>query len=566
MIYQRSKAKSVLHKQDKIDKLVSETVNSMAVICGRTLGPGGRPVLIDRGDLAPLATKDGVTVVKALGVEDASANIVVDAAKEICINTAKEAGDGTTTAIVLANAIVKIGQDFLAKNPKYNPQRFISELHDANSNIINPYLQGVSNGIDSEADLRHVARISANGDESIANAAVSAVIAAGDDGTVLINEGDGRDIRVENAEGYIVTSGLKDHGQIGPAFINDQAGQQAVMDKGLVVLYDGSMNDLKVPGCIQNAVADEHGMTDGTPILVFAHKFADVVLDMFAKSTKQGLTIVPIKTPRSGVSNGASMFLHDMAAYTNGVVYDPGTVEDMDEDELGRFETAKVNMYESFITSDLDDEGVDGLNARIEELKAVENHAPSEFDKSFLRAAIAKLTGGVSTIVVGGTSDLEIREKKDRVEDAVEAVRSAIAEGIVPGGCWSHCQIIGEILKAQDAGTAPESWGVLAQALSHPFQLLMDNCGEDQPFCEAMLGKDATVFDANKHEWVNAFEAGIIEPKKVVRVSIENAISVAALLIGLGGIVVTPRDAGMEQQLELANSAFKNMMDGAGQQ
>jgi len=569
MIYTKSKAKAILSDKDQLRKTVSETIGVMAEIVGRTLGPGGNPVLIERDGLAPLATKDGVTVAKALGLANAEANIIVDAAKEICINTAKQAGDGTTTAIVLANELVKRGQIFLESNPKYNPHRVVNELNYAYQSVIVPFLSKASLPIDTEDQLKSVATISANGDLFTADIVVEAVMAAGDDGTVLINEGRDAVTKVETVDGYIVTTGLKDLGQIGPAFINDKAGQQVKMDAGLVILYDGAVNDLKVPGAIQNCIADDQGYTDGTPIIVLAHSFADSVLDKFAKSTKNGLTIVPVKTPRSGLPNGASEFLNDMAAYTGALIYDPGNVDNMNQDGLGKFVEANVNMYETFISA-VSDPGE--VEERIVELRSIEKAAFSEMDKSFIRAAIAKLTGGVATIIVGGNSDLEIREKKGRVEDAVEAVRSAIAEGVVPGGASMHLRLAKELYTADDKKA---SWDILIEALRSPFNLLMTNCGEIPEEIYSLI-KDSVesvttvrpelVFDANNHETVEPMAAGIIEPSKVIRVSIGNALSVASLLTTLGGIVVVPRDGNLEMQMELANQAFSNMMDTAGQE
>lgn len=558
MLYVKSKAKHIVNNSNQLTETVVNTISSMADIVGTTLGPGGRPVLIERDDLPPLVTKDGVTVAKALGAADSQANIIIDAAKEICIKTAKEAGDGTTTAIVLASELVKNGVAFLKANPKHNPQTLINELRSAYESIVVPYLKEWAIVVEGEEELKRVAMISANGDEEIAEKVVEAVMAAGDDGTVLINEGQGARITVDHVDGFIVTSGLKDIGQIGPAFINDKASQQVKMDDGLVVLYDGSLNDLKVPSMIQEAVADDAGYTDGTPILVFAHNFADTVLDKFAKTTKAGLTIVPVKVPRSGLPNGASMFLHDLAAYTSGKVYDPGNVDEMDFEGLGEFVTANINMYESFVMGVPDS---DRVQERIAELKAIESSAFSEMDKSFIRAAIARLTNGVATVVVGGTSDLEIREKKGRVEDAVEAVRSAIAEGVVPGGCAMHLKIAAMLTEHKDR---KESWSVLTKSLEAPFRRLLSNCGsadDNISITVATKPKSKTlVFDARNHELADPFEAGIIEPTKVVRVSVGNALSVASLLTTLGGMVVVPRNADAELQMDIANHAFKNMM------
>ena len=567
MLYNKSKAKDIVHDKKELNDIVHETIHKMAVVAGATLGPGGRCVLIDRGDLSPLVTKDGVTVIKSMGIADSAKNIVLDAAKEIAIGTAKEAGDGTTTAIILADALVKSGQQFLLNNNKYNPQRLVGELKLAFDDVVVPYLKEYAVIAETPEELRNVALISANGDERIADAVVEAVMAAGDDGKVLIHEGDGDVIKVDHMEGFVVTSGLKDLGQIGPAFINDKAGQQVKMDSGHIVLYDGALNDLTIPSRIQDAVTDETGMTDGKPIIVFAHGFSDLVKDKFAQTTKGGQTVLPVISPRSGLPGGASIFLHDMAAYTGAEVYDPGSQNDIDEDGIGVFEEAVVNMYESFIINTPDMNAVD---ARVRELKSHEAQAFGELDKQHLRANIAKLRGGVSSIVVGGSSELEIREKKDRVEDAVEAVRSAIAEGIVPGGATTMLKLAA-ILQAHTKRDS--SWVILEQALQAPFTRLMENCGEDSeavlqkilPKITSTDGLPISVFDARTYKVVDPFQQGILEPAKVCRVALANALSVASLLTTIGGIVVSPRDTGMEQQLELAEASFKNMMGSAGE-
>jgi chaperonin GroEL len=294
-------------------------------------------------------------------------------------------------------------------------------------------------------------------------------------------------------------------------------------------------------------------------------------MDKFAKSSKGGYTVVPVKTPRSGLANSASMFLADLAAYTSAKVYDPGTIESfIEEDEeegFGLFDSAKVNMYETFIVRDEPD--TEQIDNRIAELKSILSTAKSEHDLFHLKSHIARLTGGISTIWVGGGSELEAREKKARVEDAVEAVKSAIAEGIIPGGCGVHLVLVDMIVRNSDK---KDSWHIMAQALMGPFQLLLSNCGEDitdiwpalEPHVTNKNEPPKLIFDAEAHRLVDPIEAGIIEPAKVCRVSLGNALSVASLLITLGGIVVVPRDSALETQMELSKQAFKDMFTGAG--
>lgn len=555
MIYEKSKAKDIIADKVRLAKIVSETLDVMATSVGSTLGPGGNSVLIERDGLAPLATKDGVTVAKSLGMEKAENNIIVEAAKEICINTAKDAGDGTTTAIVLANAIVKNGQEFVNNNAKYNAQRIVNDLEDLYEDVVVPYIKTQAKPIDNEEKLKNVATISANGDKRIANVVVEAVLAAGDDGKVLIEEAQGDQMRVETIDGYVVTSGLKELGQLGPMFINDKTNQQVKMDNGYVFLYNGSINDLKVTAYIQDAI--EGTEMYGSPLIIMAHDFADSVMDKLAANIKGGITLCPMKTPRSGLPNSRTIFLEDMAAYTGGQVIDPSNIDEMDEDSFGTFTFAKCNMYETFLTSDSDSNLIE---ARIKELKALEAACFSDMDKMHVRANIAKLTGGISTIFVGGVSDLKVRERKARVEDAVEAVRSAIAEGYIAGGCKVQIELANLIENHPDK---KPSWEIMVKALKEPFKLLLQNCGEN--FDEIFpLIKNNNVFDANMHKLVNPFDAGIIEPAKVARVSIGNALSVASLLITLGGIVCVPRDSSLENQLAMSKQAFNEMMSGAG--
>lgn len=558
-MYQKTKAKQIIADREKIKKIVSETIDKMATIVAGTLGPGGNTVLIERDGQSPISTKDGVTVAKALGVANSEENVIIEAAKEICLRTAREAGDGTTTSLILANSIIKAGHEFLSKNPKYNSPRVINELQVLFKKVVEPYLKEKAIHMTDDKQLLDVAKISANGDESIANVVVKAVLAAGEDGTVLLEESQSNETRVETIDGYVITSGLKDVGPIGMIFINDRTNQQCKMDKGITFLYNGSITDLKALAYVQGVI--ENTELFGSPLIIMAHEFSDMVLDKIAGNVKGGLTICPIVTPRSGMPNSKTMFLHDMAAYTGAKVFDPGNIADITINDFGSFEVAKCNTYETFIQCSPQTEAID---ARIEELKGIAKTCFSDFDRMFVKAAIGKLTGGIATIFIGGSSDLEIREKKARVEDAVEAARSAIAEGIVAGGCLCHRELI-EIIK-NHADRKP-SWEIMENALKEPFKILIENCGEDVLEIEALLlDNKGMIFDANEHKVVDPFESGVIEPAKVIRVSLSNALSVANLLMTLSGIVCVPRDVSLENQMELSKSAFKDLMANAGQQ
>jgi chaperonin GroEL len=565
MLYVKSKTKDIISSSQDLEKIVLETISKIAEVAGRTLGPGGRPVLIEREGLAPLVTKDGVTVVKALGLPSSSHNIILDTCKEISLNTARDAGDGTTTAIVLADALVKAGKQFMKENPKYNPQRFVNDLKDCYNKVVLPYLKEVAVPVKDE-DLKKVAMISANGDEEIADAVVKAVLAAGDDGTVLIQEDQGGGMRVETIDGYIVTSGLRDIGAIGSSFINDRAGQRVRMDEGLVVLFDGTVNDLVLPAAIQTTIENDPSYF-GRPIIVMAHGFADPVIEKFLVTSKGGVAVIPVIVPKSSLANSRTMFLFDMAAYTSASVMNPATAGSFEADNFGFFKSARINTYETFLQCDSDS---DLLENRVSELKAIMNDAHSEHDKAHLRAAVGKLTGGISTVWVGGITDAEVRERRDRVQDAVEAVRSAVAEGIVAGGAGTHLGIVMRISSID----GPKTWKVMGEALTAPFKLLMTNCGEEDQIEKAVtriennmdnLHRPMVIFDASEHKYTNPYSSGIVEPAKVHRIAIGNAISVASLLTTLGGVVVSPRDHNLETQLEVSRAAFKDMLSETGE-
>ena len=571
MIYIKSKTKDIVDSPKELNEIVTSTLSKMAAVAGRTLGPGGRPVLIEREGLPCLVTKDGVTVIKSLGLPNAAANTVLDTCKEISLNTARDAGDGTTTAIVLADAIVNIGSTFMSNNRRYNPQRLVNQIKKCYETIVLPYLKEIAQQVKSDEDLKRVALISANGDEDVASVVVKAFLAAGEDGHILIQEDQGGGMRVETIDGYVITSGLKDIGSIGSAFINDRANQQVRMDSGLIVLFDGVLNDLVLPAAIQSAF-ESNEECFGKPIIVMAHGFADPVIEKFFKTSKGGVTVLPIKVPKSTLANSRTMFLQDMAAYTGATVMDPVNAVSFISENFGSFSSARVNTYEAFVQCESDAHLVD---SRVSELKSIMAAAHSEHDKAHLRAAIAKLTGGISTVWVGGMTDAEVRERRDRVQDAVEAVRSAVAEGIVVGGCATHLALSQRIRNA--TSNQDPAWSILAAALERPFEVLMFNCGEDDKvaFIKEQIKSSAasdksgvprTIFDADKHAFVDPFNAGIIEPAKVHRVAIGNAISVASLMITLGGIVVSPRDYNLETQMELSKAALKDMMNEAGQE
>ena len=327
-------------------------------------------------------------------------------------------------------------------------------------------------------------------------------------------------------------------------------------------MLNGTLQSLDVLARIQTAIEEAQNMSGiellGRPIIFLAHDFTDAIIDKLAGHCKSGHIFVPVKLPMSGLKNSRTITLSDIAAYTSGTIADPSNIGEFTTDWFGEFESATVNTFECFIISEPEGDKVDVRVSQLKKMLQDAKAANDEYSEMHLKAHIGRLTGGISTLLVGGASNLEIREKRDRAEDAVEAVRSAISEGIVSGGCYVQRIIREALIKQQKE--LPESTTILIEALEAPFRLLLENCGEDYEEISSKV-KGNKIFDASAHKIVDPFKAGIIEPAKVARVSIGNALSVASLLMTLGGMVVVPRDSSLENQLALSKSAFQSMMD-----
>lgn len=530
---------------------VLAAITDLAGLVGATLGPGGRPILIERENAPPLSTKDGVTVARAYRASGTIERIVSDAAKEVCERTVRLAGDGTTTAVVLAADIVEQGQRFLMQHPEYSPQRMARELKQVYADQIKSKILSYSKSLndlseaESEKAVRHVALVSANHDEEIAEAVAKAVSYVGEDGMVTAEEGAGAETRVEYSEGFSFLSGLHDLGPAaGPSFVNRQDFGDCRIDTGAyVVLYDGEINDVGTIAPLMEKVAmltDSNGHHIKASLVVFAHRFSDFVLKTFAQNFRRGtLTVVPVITPRNGQAVGRSQFLHDLAAYCDGQVFDAQgtTLAEATPFMLGTIDSIKIGRSEGVI---LGEPVLERVDQRITELKAqMTDPATSEFDREMIRYRIGRMTGGVATIYAGGASALEAKERHARVVDAISAVRSAIQQGAVPGG-GATLAVISSTLK----NTGIES--VLGEAILAPFYRILENVGlQNQDIVDILkkIGPNESgefmVYDALSQKLVNWWEAGILDPARVTLSALENALSVAQLLMTLGGVIGT---------------------------
>lgn len=552
---------------------VLTAVKSLAEIVGKTLGPGGRPILLQQEGRAPLSTKDGVTVAKHYSAPNPLQGVVAEAAVEVCERTVRQVGDGTTTAIVLAAAIVEAGQEWLQQNKQYSPQRLSRELKELFSQTIKPTILSMARPIkdmpvdEASVAVRHVAMVSANHDEEIANAVAEAIKYVGEDGMVVAEEGTGAETRVEHKEGFPVGSGLADlGGSASAAFVNRKNYGDCIVEYSYVAMYDGEINDVETILPILQRIdgeVDEQGRAKRHPMILIAHRFGDQVLKVLSQNFRQNrLTVVPVVTPRNGQANGKQSFLYDLQAYVGGHVFDSqgNPLQNAFPSMLGQVEYVRIGVHESvFMTAP----NIEAVEERIAALKE-QMEGATEFDKDKLRYRISQLTGGVATIYAGGATALEAKERHARVVDAVSAVRSAMDFGVVPGGGSTLLHI---------SRTLPQEGpaAILGRALKKPFIQILMNAGvasnpEEALFIGNNAGKaeggEFMVYDALKREAVEFWTSGIFDPAKVTLSALENSLSVAQLLMTLGGVVAMSFSEGEQQVKAMQEGLVKAINNG----
>lgn len=549
-LWDKGKSKMVVPAGSSLQKQVIHSLSLLSKIVGNTLGPGGRPILLERDGLPPLVTKDGVTVAKSVNAYDAIDNIVIECVKEVADRTGKQAGDGTTTSVVLSDALVRYGSSWLEKNPSVSPQKFLRDLMKDYSDRIKPAIADLSVSVESEETMRHVALMSANGDDVVADAVVKAIRTSGEDGAILLEESSGKETQSIVQEGFAISKGMDFLGSIGSVFVNNQKDMECVLDRPVIVMFNGTLRDANQ---VVNIIQQNMNSGDVRPMVFVAHDFSDEVRSMFAINFKQGaIKIVPVITPRDGTPMGKELLLEDLAAYTNAKVFDPTTLKDAKLQDLGDCDKFRMSRWQTVFVGEPDQRR---LAERIEHIKAQLDRVAGDIDAEIYRERIARLTGGVTTIYVGGLSDLEVREVKARVEDAVCAVRSALKQGVVPGGATT-------LLRLSNLDIHP----VLKDALRVPIQRLLDNAGLQEgaitAVCSEVLKEDGKVYNVLTHELVDPWQNGILDPAKVIDTAIGNALSVAGTLVTLGGVIVVPRDTHLENQAALSKQAFDSMMNG----
>ncbi len=608
----KSVAKRVVLPGPELDDAVLRTMERVARIVGATLGPGGRPVLIERQEygMPGMVTKDGVTVFRSLGFRDPVEHAVMESTRDAASRTVSEAGDGTTTATILAYSLVKYAQKYLKAHPQVSPQVLVQTIQDAFDKVVEPLVKRLALKVRFDSPrgqriLKSVATVSANGDKKLAEAVMEAFNLVGDNGTVTIVESSGHSAyKVERIHGFPIPMGYEESCQkFMTAFINDGAANRVYLKNPQFVLYNGTCSDVQsvvsVLEKLQNAWLNRPGTPQHIPqspyvtspnVVLVANGFSESVLGTLALNMPEAGTVnvVPLVTPRTAILNGEVHFLEDLAAITGASVLnqlsrplDSFTLEDLGHTEVvrdgdeplpGEFEMFR---FRSTIIGRNDE---DEVAERAEAVEAMIQSAPSEYDARLMKERLACLTGGIAKLTVVGSSNGELRERKDRADDAVQAVKGAIRHGALPGGGWTLLRIATELAKVYGEGInerprmdteATIVAEVLEPALEEPVIRLFENAGSSptevrnfiQLLCNAIseghnTSRTAKVLSLPSYEVVYAAAAGLLDSTPAVLEAIRNSISIATLNGTLGGIVVFERDEEHERSEAAANEDF----------
>ncbi|MCE4574954.1 chaperonin GroEL [Caballeronia sp. CLC5] len=526
-------AKDIVFSDNARTKLI-EGVNILANAVKVTLGPKGRNVVLERSFGAPVVTKDGVSVAKEVELADKLQNIGAQLVKEVASKTSDLAGDGTTTATVLAQAIVREGNKYVAAG--LNPLDLKRGIERAVSAAVEE-LKKISKPTTTSKEIAQVATISANGEESIGQRIAEAIDRVGKEGVITVE--DGKSL----ADELDVVEGLQfDRGYLSPYFINNQDRQVATLDEPYILLHDKKVSNIRdlLPVLEQVAKA-------GRPLLIIAEDVEGEALATLVVNNIRGiLKTVAVKAP--GFGDRRKALLEDIAILTGGQVISEETgltLEKATLAELGQAKRVEVGKENTTVIDGAGDSK--NIEARVKQIRAQIEEATSDYDREKLQERVAKLAGGVAVIKVGGATEIEVKEKKDRVDDALHATRAAVEEGIVPGGGVALIRVKQAIAGVRGA-TPDQDAGVkiVLRALEEPLRQIVSNAGEEASVVVAKVSEGSGNFGYNAAtgEYGDLVESGVLDPTKVTRTALQNAASVAGLLLTTDATVhEAPKDA-----------------------
>jgi chaperonin GroEL len=513
-------AKEVRFSDDARQRMV-RGVNILANAVKATLGPKGRNAVLEKSFGAPTITKDGVSVAKEIELKDKFENMGAQMVKEVASNTSDEAGDGTTTATVLAQAIIREGLKAVASGR--NPMD-IKRGIDKAVEVATVEIKKLAKPCKDNKAIAQVGTISANSDESIGKTIAQAMEKVGKEGVITVEEGSGLQNELDVVEGMQF-----DRGYLSPYFINQQANQTAELDKPYILLVDKKISNIREMLPVLEGVAKA-----GRPLLVIAEDVEGEALATLVVNNIRGiLKVAAVKAP--GFGDRRKAMLQDIAVLTGGTVISDEVGLQLEKASLNDLGEAKKVVVEKENTTIIDGAGKNAdIKARVESIRQQAEEATSDYDREKLQERVAKLSGGVAVIKVGAATEIEMKEKKARVEDALHATRAAVEEGVVPGGGVALIRATKALEKLEGANE-DQTVGIriLARSIEEPLRQIVDNAGEDAAVVlnEVKAGKGAYGYNAANGEYGDMLDFGILDPAKVTRLALQNAASVAGLLL-----------------------------------
>ncbi|NGX58531.1 MAG: 60 kDa chaperonin [Chlamydiae bacterium] len=515
-------AKKQIHFEEKARQKILKGVIALTDAVKVTLGPKGRNVIIDKSFGPPHITKDGVTVAKEIELEDKSENMGAQMVKEVASKTSDKAGDGTTTATVLAEAIYKEGLRNVVAGA--NPMDLKRGMDIAVTTAVKE-LNKLSKKVESQEEIAQVATISSNNDEEIGKLIAEAMEKVGKDGTITVEDAKGFETTLEVVKGMNF-----DRGYLSAYFMTNPETQECVLEDAYILIFDKKISAIKDMIPILQAVAET-----GKGLLIIAEDVdGDALATLVVNRLRAGLKVCAMKSP--GFGDRRKAMLEDLAILTGGQVISEEvglTLEATTLEMLGRAKKISVSKEDTTLVEGYGDKT--RIQERSELIKRQIEESTSDYDREKLQERLAKLVGGVGVIRVGGFTEVEMKERKDRVEDAQHATQAAVAEGILPGGgvglvrCIESLNALAKTLEG-DLRTGVQ---IVIRSLTAPLRQIAKNAGqEDSLILQKVMSMSTNEgYDALKNEFVDMFKAGIVDPTKVVRSALENAVSISGLLL-----------------------------------
>ncbi len=513
--------------------LLKKGVDKLADAVKVTLGPKGRNVVLEKKFGAPQISKDGVTVAKEIELSDPFENMGAQMVKEVASKTADDAGDGTTTATILAQSIINVGMKNVTAGA--NPMDLKRGVDKAVKKVVANIKSQTQEVGDDIQKIEQVAKISANNDSEIGKLIAEAMEKVHKDGVITVEEAKGTDTTVEVVEGMQF-----DRGYISPYFVTDSEKMEAIIEEPYILLYDKKISTMKDLLPVLEPVAQA-----GRPLVIMAEDIdGEALATLVVNKLRGSLKIAAVKAP--GFGDRRKEMLQDIAILTGGTVVSEETglkLEATTLDMLGQAEKITMDKDNTTIVNGRGEK--EQIEARVKQIKAQIETTTSDYDKEKLQERLAKLAGGVAVLYVGAASEIEMKEKKDRVDDALSATRAAVEEGIVAGGGVALIRAI-ESIEDFLGENEDETTGIaiIKRALEEPLRQIVTNAGDEGSVIVQKVKEGETDFGYNARTEVyeNLFEAGVIDPTKVVRIALENAASIAGMLLTTESIIADEKE------------------------